>query len=79
MERPNKMNQHWLLNDETKAYLSSFAIYLWGIMMLVIGNQISALTGKFFWFPLGILTLPCVKYGILLILAFRDRKVTRDA
>jgi len=67
------LNKHWLLKPETKAHLSSFAIYLWGIMMLVIGNQLAILNGWLFWFPLGILTLPCVKYGILLYDSIRGR------
>lgn len=67
------LKQNRLLNDEAKAHLSSFAIYLWGMMMLVIGNQLAALTGWLFWFPLGALTLPCLKEGIMLIVLFHNR------
>jgi len=55
------------MNPETKDALSSFAIFLWGIGMLVIGNQLGTLNGWLFWYPLGLLTLPCAKYGMLLL------------
>jgi hypothetical protein len=55
------------LSSELEENISIFIVYVFGIVMILVGHQFSILTGWLFWFPLGMLTLPCAKYAILII------------
>lgn len=52
---------------EVQYNLQRFAMFLFGIMMLLLGNHYSILTGPLFWFPLGMATLPCAEHLITMI------------
>jgi hypothetical protein len=60
---------------EIKDDATYFGITLFGIAMILIGNQLQVLNGWLFWFPLGILVLPCIRNGIELLASLRKKVV----